>query len=77
MCFLYLLLLSSFVLSINAQLPVTSGNLLCLKANVAVYNDTGVTIATNGQTVQQWNDQSGNGNNFAQATAIYRPVFVV
>jgi hypothetical protein len=75
MRFLYLLLLSFFVLGANAQLPVTSGNVLWLKADAAVYNDAGVTAATNGQTVQQWNDQSGNGNNVTQTTAGNRPVF--
>jgi Concanavalin A-like lectin/glucanases superfamily len=75
MRFLYLLFLSVVVLTANAQLPVTSGNVLWLKADAAVYNDGGVTAATNGQTVQQWNDQSGNGNNVTQATAGNRPVF--
>jgi hypothetical protein len=75
MRFIYLLFISFFVLTTNAQLPVTSGNVLWLKADAAVYNDAGVTAATNGQTVQQWNDQSGNGNNVAQATTGNRPVF--
>jgi hypothetical protein len=30
-------------------------------ATVDVYNDAGSTLATNGQEVVQWNDQSGNG----------------
>ncbi len=41
---------------------------LWLKADAGAFNDAGVTLATNGQTVRQWNDQSGNGNNFSQAT---------
>ena len=57
-----------------AQIPVP-GNVLWLKADAAVYNDAGVTAATNGQTVQQWNDQSGNGNNVTQTVAGNKPVF--
>lgn len=48
---------------------------LWLDAAVGVYVDAGVTPATNGQTVQQWNDQSGNGNNATQATSTNRPTF--
>ena len=43
------------------------------KADTAVYNDAGTTLATNGQTVQQWNDQSGHGYNLSQATSANRP----
>jgi hypothetical protein len=40
-----------------------------------VLNSTGPdTQATNGQTVEQWNDRSGNGNNFT-STSTYQPVF--
>lgn len=45
------------------------------KADANVYNDAGTTLATNGQTVQQWNDQSGNGFNLSQATAGNRPTY--
>ena len=45
---------------------------LWLKADVGAFVDAGVTLATNGQTVQQWNDQSGNGRNVTQATALNR-----
>ncbi len=75
MRFLYLLFLNLFVLTVNAQIP-TSGNVLWLKADAAVYTDAGVNAATNGQTVQQWNDQSGNTANATSATAIYRPMYV-
>jgi len=44
-------------------------------ANEGVYVDAGSTLATDGQTVQQWNDQSGNGNNLSQATSGQRPTF--
>jgi hypothetical protein len=47
---------------------------LWLKGNAGVYSDAGSTLATNGQTVQQWNDQSGNANNSSQATSGARPI---
>src|ERR1051325_2206475 len=57
--------------------PVPTANLvLWLKADTQVYNNAGTTLATNGQTVQQWNDQSGNGYNVSQATSGNRPTFV-
>jgi len=43
------------------------------KADAGVYKDAGVTLANQGDTVQQWNDQSGNGRNLSQATAGSRP----
>lgn len=42
-------------------------------ADLGVFSDAGTTPATNGQTVQQWNDQSGNGYHLTQATAGLRP----
>jgi len=33
------------------------------KADAQVFSDAGTTPCTNGTTVQQWNDQSGSGNN--------------
>jgi len=33
---------------------------LWTKANVEAYNDAGITLATDNQSIQQWNDQSGN-----------------
>ena len=40
-----------------------------------VYTDLGVTPATNGQTIQQWNDLSGKGNHLIQNTAGSRPTY--
>ena len=40
-----------------------------------VFTDAGVTPATDGQTLQQWNEFNGNGFDLLQSTAIYRPVF--
>lgn len=45
------------------------------KADTGVFVDAGSTLATNGQTVQQWNDQSGNGYHLKQATGGSRPTF--
>jgi hypothetical protein len=77
MRFLYLLFLSFFVLNANGQLPVTSGNVLWLKADAAVYNDAAATtLATNGQTVAQWSDQSGNTKHAICTPVANRPTFV-
>lgn len=45
------------------------------KAGQGAYTDAGSTLATNGQTVQQWNDFSGNASHATQGTAGTRPVF--
>ena len=45
------------------------------KARNGVYSDAGVTLATNGQTVRQWNDLSGHGYHLSMATAGQRPTF--
>ncbi len=48
-----------------------------LRADEGVYNNAGTTLATNGQTVQQWNTTGGSGGSTAtQATAGNRPTFV-
>lgn len=44
-------------------------------ADTGVYTDAGSTLASDGQTVQQWNDQSGNGVNISQATSGQRPTY--
>lgn len=54
----------------------TATNPVCwLKADVGVYSDLGVTLATNAGTCEQWNDQSGNGNNATQTTSGARPTY--
>ena len=59
-----------------AQIPAT-GNVLWLKADVAVYNDVAATaLATNGQTVAQWSDQSGNSAHAICTPVGYRPTYV-
>ena len=52
-----------------------TGCKLWLEADAGVYKDAGSTLAGNGDAVQQWNDQSGNGNNVTQATSGNRPTF--
>lgn len=55
---------------------VTSATLAqWLKADVGVYSDAGITPAANGGTIQQWNDQSGNGWHVSQGTAGTRPTY--
>jgi lysophospholipase L1-like esterase len=49
---------------------------LYLDAEAGVFSDAGSTPAAIGATVQQWNDQSGNGRNASQATSGNRPVYV-
>ena len=48
---------------------------LHLDANSGVYNDNGLTEATEGQTVEEWHDQSGNGNDATQTTTAEKPIF--
>lgn len=45
------------------------------KADAQAYVDNGVTLATNGQTVQLWKDQSVNGRDLSQATSNLRPTY--
>lgn len=45
------------------------------KADAGVFKDAGTTPAANNDTVQQWNDQSGHGNNLTQGTAGSRPTY--
>lgn len=52
-----------------------SGLVAWYSADDAVFNDAGVTYVTNGDTVQQWNDLSGNGYHLTQANSSQRPTF--
>ncbi len=47
---------------------------LWVKGDLGVYNVADTTPATNGQTVAQWQDLSGNGYHFTEATN--KPLFV-
>jgi len=44
-------------------------------ANKDVYNDLGSTLATDGQTVNQWNNQLVSTYNLIQSTSGFRPTF--
>lgn len=53
-----------------------AGTTIWLRADEDVYVNAGTTLATNGQTVQQWNTRGGiTGANATQATAGNRPTF--
>lgn len=39
------------------------------------FSDAGITVATDGQAVQQWNEHNGKGFDLLQAAAGWRPVF--
>ncbi len=56
--------------------PLSLSPTLWLKADAGAYTDAGTTLATDGQTVRQFNDQSGNGNHASQATAGNRPLWI-
>lgn len=44
------------------------------KRGTGMYSDAGTTLqTTNGGTIQQWNDQSGNGKHLSQGTSAARP----
>jgi hypothetical protein len=61
----------------SGRSPAVIPNLLALYlSDVGVYSDAGVTPATNGGKVQQWNDQSGNGFHLTQTTSASQPTFV-
>lgn len=67
------LLLGCSLSVVNAQIS-TSGMVLWLKADAGVKNTSNLT-ATNGQSVQTWEDQSGNGNHAVQPTTSEQPVW--
>lgn len=48
---------------------------LQLSADRGAYYDSGSTLATNGQGVQQWNDQSTYTHHFQQLTSTSQPIF--
>lgn len=59
------------------SLPTDISNCsLWLQAEQSAYTDAGSTLATNGQTVQQWNDLSGNSRHASQGTSGSRPSYV-
>ena len=52
-----------------------SGLQLWLKADAGVFSDAGITPAVSGNTVGQWNDQSGQGNHATQTTSADAPTY--
>jgi hypothetical protein len=44
-------------------------------ASKLVYNVASTTLATDGQSIADWQDRSGNGHTFAQATESKKPLF--
>lgn len=52
-----------------------ASNRIWLMADRGTFSDAGTTPAVNLAAVQQWNDQSGNGNNAIQNTLANRPLF--
>lgn len=78
-----LALLGSYYLSaqtgpagVGTNTASTSQVRFWVKADVGVYNNAGTTLASNGNFVQQWNDQSGQANHATQTTAGRKPVYV-
>lgn len=53
-----------------------SSNKLWIKADVGVFSDNGSTPASNGNAVQLWQDQSGNGNDLEQPTTASQPSYL-
>ena len=49
--------------------PITTELQLYINPDADVYSDTGTTLAVDGDSIRQVNDQSGNGNTIEQATA--------
>jgi hypothetical protein len=64
--------------AVAAWTPASLGAALIAwyKADAGVYTDNGTTLATNGQSVQQWNDQSGNGFHLHQTAGINKPTYL-
>lgn len=61
--------------TVLASGPPATNLLAQWKADAGAYHDAGVTLATNGQTVQQWNDQTANALNFSDGSSANRPTF--
>ena len=53
----------------------TCDPVLWLKADAGAYTNAGINLASDGQPVQQWNDQSGNAFHCSQADLSKRPIW--
>ncbi len=60
--------------TIQNALP-TCDPVLWLKADAGTYTNAGTTLATDGQPIQQWNDQSANTYHCTQADLSKRPIW--
>lgn len=54
---------------------VSAGLRAWYKADADVYSDNGITSASDGNAMQQWNDQTSSALHLSQATAALKPVF--
>ncbi|KXK42441.1 MAG: PKD domain-containing protein [Bacteroidetes bacterium OLB11] len=59
---------------ITNDLPVC-GPIAWHRADTFVYKDNGATIAQDGDSIQQWNDISGNGYHFIQTDVNHKPKY--
>jgi hypothetical protein len=71
------LLAAPAIVAAAAWTPASLGSALIAwyKADAGVYKDAGTTLAANNETVQQWNDQSGNGYHLKQASSFLRGTY--
>lgn len=53
-----------------------AGAVVWLRADMNAYNDAGITLASDGQAVQQWNNQGQASYNVSQGTVGNRPIYV-
>jgi hypothetical protein len=56
-------------------MPLPTGAALWYKADAGVYKDAGVTPCSDGDTVRQWNDQSGNGHHAGLTSFTTNPIY--
>lgn len=64
---------STFAQTGPAGVGNASTNVLWLSSDNGVYSDAGITAATNGSNVAQWNDRSGNNRHASHGSVGERP----
>lgn len=74
------LTLSGSVLTVGTEsgfTPTSRGGQLVAwyKADAGIYEDAGTDPAEDGDTIRQWNDQSGNGYHLGQSVTSDKPLF--
>jgi len=72
------LVISSVAPTVATWTPLDLGSPMLVAwydATDSVYTDAGTTLATDGQTVRQWKDKSGNGFHVSQTNSAQRPTF--